>query len=444
MLRMKLFLGTALLASSLNVWSSDLVELYRETMASDPRISKAEAEAAIFQARERGSLGRLLPQAAAGAQGTRTVSESALASGSGSVRDYYYGERYFFSLSQSLYDKAKWEEFRGASKDSEQYIKRLEDTLGVVAVDLIEKYTKVLAAEDSYDFAVSERTTAQEQLKLVKARYNRKLAAITDYLSVEAKTDVLVSRELDAQNAVYIAREGLSELLGRSVDEDIASLQPGVVPSFETRALEDWISAGLKNSSSLQAQHLAVKAARLRVKSAAGLRQPTLGVTLSAQRSDIGYENSQVPPSETYVAALNVNVPLYSGGVVSSQIAEAQAKLRLAEQEYKQVDRSLRSNIRQSYLNTRSAQERVGATRKALQSAEKSYEAQQQGYKYGTVTVVDVLDASGGLYAALRDHRQALYDLMVASLMLQQTAGEFTPESIVTLNNWLSPAGQVN
>src|SRR5690606_26709533 len=102
-----------------------------------------------------------------------------------------------------------------------------------------------------------------------------------------------------------------------------------------------------------------------RVKEAQGSRHPAVSLSLNAQQSDIGYENAQVPESETYVAAINLSMPLYTGGQISSQVAEAQARLRVAEQEYQQADRLLRKEIREAFLRARNAVDRVAATRKA-------------------------------------------------------------------------------
>ena len=437
----------ALSGASAAAWSSNLVELYQEAMAADPRIIVAESEVAIFQARERASFGRLLPQASMGAQGTRTRRDTTAATLAGELADvtsYYNGERYFFNASQPLYNKTHWEGYRSATKESDQYLSQLKDTRADVAVDLVGRYTQVLAAEDNHDFVQAELKAAQEQLKLVKARYDKQLASLTDLLSVEARANVLVSRELDARNTVQLAREQLAELLGREVTEPIAALRPQMAPVVDVGVLDDWISKALQDHEGLEARRLAVKAARNRVKEAQGRRHPTVNLSVSALKSDIGFENSQANAYETYVASVDLNIPLYSGGQVSAQVAEANARLRLAEQQYQQEERTLRREIRQAYLNTLSAQERVHATRTALESAEKSYEAQKKGFKYGTVTVVDVLDASETLFEARRDHRQALYDLMLESTTLYQSSGQFTAQAIVSIDAWLIEPGREN
>lgn len=426
---------------SFGAQGSTLLDLYHETMASDPRLLRAEAESAIYQARKDYSFGGLLPQVSMGAVGTRTAREAENTQGL-EQKDYYNGERYFASLVQPLYDKSRWEAFRSARKESGQYSARFEETQSLVAVDLVDRYTKVLAAEDNYAFVVAERQAAEEQLKQVKARYERQLAKITDLLAVEARTNVLLSRELDAENQVSIAREAMSELLGRDVTEDIATLRDDIHVEWDLTGLDEWIQKGLANNKQLQSSRLAVETARGRVKEATGARHPVVSLNLNAQESDIGFENAQAPQSQSYVASVNLTMPIYSGGQVSARVAEAQARLRMVEQEYEQAERVLRKDIREAFLNANSARQRVDATYKAVVSAQKSYEAQQKGFRYGTVTVVDVLNASETLYEARRDYRQAYYDLMLQGMTLFQVAGEFSPEKMADINGWLTSPEQ--
>jgi outer membrane protein len=82
----------------------------------------------------------------------------------------------------------------------------------------------------------------------------------------------------------------------------------------------------------------------------------------------------------------------------------------------------------------------VNATERAVVSAQAPYAAQQKGFEYGTVTAVDVLDAGQSLYEAKRDFHRAYYDLMLHWLGLQQVSGQFTPDHIVELNDWLNVA----
>lgn len=432
---MRVLIAVMALGLAASVQATSLLDLYRETLESDPRLHVAQAESDIYEARERYSRGALLPQISLSAQGTRTRREVV----DTSQDDSYYGERYSAALRQSLYNKAQWEALRGSRRQAEEYQARYEDTEAQVTVDLATRYTRVLAAEDNLSFVSAEREAAEAQLRQIRARYERQMGTVTDLLEVEARVDRLVTEELEASNRVMLAREEMSELIGRELEEPLAPLRDQVLLDLDLAQVDHWLTLGLVNNHALAAARSAVEAARAGVGEARGRRHPTVDLQLSAQRTDIGYENAQSPEVDVYVAALNLNVPIFSGGQVSAQVAEARARHRLAEQQLEELERRARREIREAYLTTRSALERVAASAKAVVSAEKSYEARQRGLQYGTVTAVDVLDAAENLYRARRDHRQAYYDLMVQFLRLHQTSGALSPENVVELDAWLAP-----
>ena len=287
---------------------------------------------------------------------------------------------------------------------------------------------------------MAELAAAREQARALEEKFERQMASLPEMLQVVARAELLKSQELDAANQVEIARANLAEVLGRPVNEPLAKLGEIVSP-WELENLDVWVQRGLSASSALEAMRLDVEAAAAGVKQAAGRYHPTLDLTLSAQKSDIGYENTQAPTAEIYVASLNLTIPIYSGGQISAQLDEARAQLRVAEANYMGQKRAVRKAINEAFLKTQSAQQRVVASQRSVAAAEKSLEAQQKGFEYGIVASTDVLDATKVLFETKRDYRRACYDLMLEGVKLQQAAGAFEDASVAKINAWLEEPG---
>lgn len=416
-----------------------LLDIYHEALVSDPRLQVASARRDVYVARKDQSKGAMLPQISTTAQNSRNIRESENPIFGIKERDHYNGERYSLSISQSLYNKSQWEAFRSSQHDAARYAADYDSREDIVTVDIVSRYSQVLAAEDNLAFVIAEKDATEKQLKQVRARYDRQMAMVTELLDVEARRDALLTDEVMARNEVEQAREAVAEVIGRTISEPIAALKTNVFIDWEFDSAEEWITRGLVASPHLTGYREGVASAQARVREAKGQRYPTVGFQVSAQKSDIGFENAQANENDTYVASVNVNIPLYSGGQVSARIAEARANLRVAQQELEEQERLLRKEIRAAFLNARAAKQRVEATRKEVASAEKSYDARQKGFEYGTVTVVDVLDASENLFRARRDHRQAYYDLMVQAMSLQQTSGDLNASHVAHIEQWLAP-----
>jgi len=68
-------------------------------------------------------------------------------------------------------------------------------------------------------------------------------------------------------------------------------------------------------------------------------------------------------------------------------------------------------------------------------------ESTRAGFRVGTRTAVDVLNALRDLYAAQRDLADARYNYVVSRLRLKQAAGTLTVDDVRMVNSWLSESG---
>lgn len=423
-------LGVALSLTS-NVQAIDLETLYGETIASYPSLAISSARVDAGNARARQALGSLLPQVSAASTLTRTRHQ-------GTTLSYYNGERYSLNVTQSLFNKEQFDNKKVydslAKQDSENYLALLD----TVSVDLVQRYVDVLGAEDRLTQIEEEKKLVSRQLESLRSLYKRQLAVLTDVLDVEARLDGLNADQIGAKNAVDISREALTELVGRDVVEPLAPFQQTLNYPLETEKDRSyWAALALDNNHDLKALQKSIDSARADVSKAKSGHLPTMGLQLSAQKSNIGFENSSSPRTESYVASLNFNIPIYSGGTTSARVLEKRAQLEEAEGRYEEARRTILKDLRESYLNVAANLANIKASRRAIQSAQKSFEAMEKGFKFGTVTVVDVLDAQKELHRYTIEFRQKQYDYAVNWLNLLRLSGQLSVNSIRDANAWL-------
>ncbi|MCV6590011.1 MAG: TolC family outer membrane protein [Marinobacterium sp.] len=424
-------LGMAIALVAGQAQAAGLMELYKETLESDPRLAVAAAEVTASDAQSRQALANLLPQVSMTAQLTENKRHPM------NGDNTYNGEKYVLSLSQSVYDRSRWANKERYEHLAEQRVMEYEDTRAGTALDLLQRYTDVLAAQDNLELIEAEQEATSQQLAQLRSRYRRQLAVLTDVLDVEARLDGIKAQLIVAQNDVSIAREALAELVGREVNESLNGFTRRIAYAEDGRDLNNWVQLAVKNSPALMALAAEIDAGRAYVRETRAGHLPTLDAGLTAQKSDIGFENSSSSRSETYVASLTLSVPLYSGGRTSAAVDEAHARLVVSQKRLEERQRQLLKQVREAYLNTESSWARIAAAEKAVMSASKSYEAMQKGFEFGTVTVVDVLDALRDEYSYRRDYRQAQYDFAVSRLSLLKSAGVLTQDDVRQVDSWL-------
>lgn len=420
---------TSVSASS---YATDLMSLYREARLEDPRVLAAYARAVGGQARQREALGGLLPQLNASGSLNRTKYDNR------TTEQVYNNERYLVSLTQHLYNKAAWENYQKFKSLARQGEFQAVDAQAEATVDFAQRYFVALASDDELELVMAERRATQKNLDRVNAMYERKLAMITDVLDLRARVDALAAQEVEARNQVRLSREDLSELVGRTVAEKLSRIREDVALQVPGESLDVWIDRAVAANPALKARESALAAAEAAVREGKGGHYPQLSLNLTAQRSDVGYDNTLAPLSDSYVASVGVQIPLYSGGSTSARVRALYNDRLATEQELEAIRRQVVKETTSAYLTAQSSVERIRASRNALESAEKSSVAAEKGFQYGVVNSVDVLTSVQNEYTARRDLLKAQYDFIINLLVLNRWAGRLSEQSVENVNVWLA------
>jgi outer membrane protein len=412
--------------------------LYREARLEDPHVIASYAQAKAGTEHQREAMGALLPQLSFNAGSNRIHQESDL------VQRSFDSESYGLVLRQYLYNKAAWENYQKFKSLARQSESQAQDTQAEASVELAQRYFTALAAEDELELVRAERRTTQKSLDRVNALYEKQLALITDQLDLKARVDLLSAQELDARNQASLSREALAEIVGRPVKERLNRVRGDRQLQVSAQSLESWVRDGIALNPALKANESGVEAAGAALRSGKGGHYPTLSLNLSAQQTNEGYNNSLAPRTDSYVAGIGLQVPLYSGGSTSARVRGLYEDQVVAEQQMEAVRRRVVKEITSAYLTANSNGEKIGANRLALESAQLSRVAAEKALSYGMVNSVDVLASVRNEFRARRDLLKTQYDFLSNVLTLNRWAGRPPADSIENVNGWLSPgsAGQ--
>ncbi len=350
---------------------------------------------------------------------------------------YSTNQSYSLALSQPLFHWDRWVQLRQA----DSRIRQAEARFSAAEQDLIlrvaQRYFDVLAAQDNLDFARAEKTAIARQREQAQQRFDVGLIAITDVREARARYDLAVTQEIQAQDRLDSAREALREIIGR-MPEALVPLQ-GSVPLVrpDPADVDAWVRAAMKGNLALRAAQAALDSARQEVKRQRAGHYPTLDLTASYSYLDNNFGG--VFPLERNDASIGVelNLPLFTGGLTSSRVREALAKYQQALEELQRQRRAVVRQTRDAYRGVNTQIRQVKALEQALKSTETALEAAKAGFDVGTRTIVDVLDAQREWHRSRRDLARARYDYILNSLRLKQAAGTLAPADIERVSHWL-------
>jgi len=124
---------------------------------------------------------------------------------------------------------------------------------------------------------------------------------------------------------------------------------------------------------------------------------PTVAFEGSAKRilKRYGEGSSALRPwdDKEYQAVINLNLPLYEGGVKSVRIQKSEIELINLKLEYKNTKNLIIENVRKNYESLHRSYEKIAFANVALGSSKKNFELIQDKYKNGKENIISLLDA---------------------------------------------------
>lgn len=444
----RLTLCCVLLVAAWPAWAAqDLLETYDQALHNAPKLAKAQASLGAAKARYRQARGQLLPRLSFSADYSQVWQNT---SASGRARDDVdtHGERYSatFNLSQALFNWSAWQRKEAAEARSDRARVLLSAAEQDLIVQTVQAYFDVLAARDAL-LATRERLEAiKRQLDRARAAYKAGLAPVTDMQEARSSLDAAQVDAIAAKNQLTLAREALQALTGHAPKQlaVIAVHEPTKLGDATKRSREQWLKLALHNAPSLHAASAALRAARQQAAAARGQRYPDIALVGSVGRSQrpifSGRGTDIGATTQTWSVGLQLEVPIFSGGTLSAEVAEAGYKVAQARQDLVAARRQLRLDINSAWRSAQAAAHRVAALEQAIASAKTALEAARAGYRLGNRTILDVIEASTELAQRKARRKQAWYDYALARLKLRQAAGVLGYGVLARINRRLAPA----
>jgi outer membrane protein len=434
-LRNTLLAGIGLLAAVLQqAAADDLVSVYQLALDADPGYQGAiAAHAAALEILPQ-SRAALLPNLALRGDVSRDRFEDRSSDGDTS---YATNQNYSLGLRQPLYQRERFVQLEQA----DSRIAQADAELLAARQDLIlraaTRYFLVLGAQDNLDFVQADKQAIERTLDQAQQRFEVGLAAITDTLEAQARYDIAVSDEINAEKLLADTREALRELTGElPVAPEI--LQPEIPLLAPDPADQDqWVTAAIEQNPLVLAARAATKTARQEIEVQRSGHYPSLDMTADYSYRDIRFGGEVDQERNDSAIGLELNLPLYQGGLVSSRTRQYRELYNQAREEQLQQRRAAERQTRDNYRGVISGISKVRALQNAVRSNEKAVEAAEAGFEVGTRAIVDVLDAQRELLRARRDHARSRYDYLLDTLRLKQATGILEETDLAQINEWL-------
>jgi outer membrane protein len=434
------FAGSAGLAAA-----ADLAGVFRQAQNADATYAAARATWAAAQERIPQGRAGLLPLASLAASAQYTDRRTRFREGNIPRTNVdFTATALSLSVTQPLYRRENTIVYEQAFTQVEQ----ADAQLALAAQDLIlrvaQAYFDVLLAQDSVAFAEAQKVAIGQQLEQAKRNFEVGTATITDTHEAQARYDLTTAQEIAARNELELRRRALEQIIARAAPP-LAPLGPQfVLKTPEPARMEPWVELALNGNLQVRVSQSSLVFATQEIARNRAAHLPTLDAFATAAENGSGAASIGGFASDVRSATVGVQlaVPLYQGGLISSRVREAIALEDRARQDLETARRAAEFSARQAFLGVTSGTAQVRALEAALTSTESQLSSTRLGQEVGVRTQVDVLNAQQLLFSARRDLAQSKYNYILSLLRLEAAIGELTEHDLLAVNQWLDRTKQ--
>ena len=437
---MKYLLKLILISLSFEVFSNDLLSIYKEALDKDPEFNSKKADLAISKESLNQSRSGLLPQ-------VRVTG--------GTNWNEYYQDRelqndyntfsYGLNISQPLFRLDKW----FLNKQAKENLEAAEAQFAYQQQELIIKvtraYFKVLSARANLEAKVATEKALRNQYDSVLERFNTGSVSRIELAEAKAALNRAESDRVQAEGNVDISFEELNSIVGRQV-KLITPLNTSLDYIAPRTDVENEVSKGLTNNYLIIEAKNRLEAADANTKSKSSNYLPKIDLNANANRrtskqytfdgidSNIDLPFTIPTETENRIYSIQFSMPLFTSGLNNSQRRQALLQEVKSEEQLILVERGIVQQIRTLHTALRTSELNIASLKSAVESSKDALEATKLGYELNSRNLIDLLQAEKNYSESINNLSQATYGFIVTSLQYKQAIGNLVPGDVVELN----------
>ena len=349
----------------------------------------------------------------------------------------YQGYQYGIEARQPLFRKQNLVQMEQLLTQVNQADKQLHLTLQNLMLRTTQSYFDALLAQDKLDLIVAQKVAILSQLDQAQSHFQVGSSTITDSNEAQARFDLIAAQELAAQNNLAIAKRNLQLITG-DLPSSLAKVKTTLKPQMLAQTMDEWQKVAEDSNLRIQIQQDLAKLAAQEIKHKQAENLPTLDAVASyteahANGSTYGFGSD----INTGMIGVELQLPLYQGGGISSRIRQAETNKQKALDDVDITRRQIELDTQTAYYNLNSSIAQIKAYQQALLSSQSQLDSTQTGYEVGIRTSVDVLNAQQQLFSAKRDLQEARYQYLLNIIRLKAAVGVISDADLVDVNGQL-------
>ena len=296
----------------------------------------------------------------------------------------------------------------------------LSSTKQSLLLSVSEAYYAVLRSQRVVEVSrgALERMERHKKVTEREAATRRTKANVSALLRANTLVDQARIFLVTAESNLKTARQRLNLLTQLPEDAAVADPPALQAPPEPVQTLQE---QALKDRDDYVSSQLGQKVAKENVAITRGAHYPQIYA-----EGGIRYMDSNpatLMDATTYYGGVVLQVPIFEGGLMKAEVAEARSKQRQSELSTELLKRTIQNEVAEAYLNYQTLSTVLETTKTQFESARKNFDTVESLFSEGLLPSLSVIDAQQALFLAERELVAASIEQQLAVLRLQRSVG---------------------
>jgi len=287
-------------------------------------------------------------------------------------------------------------------------------------------YYDVLLSQHLLEISTDAVRSAKAHLDNVRQRQRGGVASDFDVLRAEVELSNFQAEYIQNKNAINIAKANLIKIMGVSQDSDFV-LSDKLLYVASNVTMEQAVEAAYRNRPDLLGREFDIKMQKELLKVARSQYFPMVsGYYSNTWAKPDPHSMMEIEWGHAWQTGIMASVPVFDGFMREGQIVAQKARLKQGQIDLIDAEETALFELTKAQLSIENASEFIESQRLNLTRAQEGLRLAEVGYREGTNTQVEMIDAQAALTTARANHYQAIYSHIIAKLDLQRAMGTLT------------------
>lgn len=320
----------------------------------------------------------------------------------------------------SLFDLSLWKKWRATQHAEASSRAQGRAVREEVAAIVVGQYLRALRAAASVQAAESRVELADALAKLAESQQKQGVGTKLDTLRSQVQLQTERQRLIQAQTQRTTALAGLGRALDLEPGTRIELTDTLAAPAMPVAGFQETLQAGLSQRPEFAVLDAREKAATSLREAAQGLRLPALVATGAYGSTGL----QSLPSTTTYQVSVGLKVPLFTGGLVSAQVARARSEEGRVQEARREVKAQVGYEIQVAQAELDATAHEVEVANLAVSLSTEALTQARHRFEAGVSNNIEVINAQDELARANDNQISALYRLNQSRADLARATGQ--------------------